>query len=113
MGQERLSALTLMYVHHNVAVDAAAVVDAFLKRQPRRLELLYVEHRSVSVCIFSIIIELIRVKKITDFIEVDQTVILKTKSEVTGRNISLKSKFRVQVHPLAPCLPPLTVGILF
>jgi len=41
MGQERLSALALMHIHYNVPVDAATVVDAFAKRQPRRLELLH------------------------------------------------------------------------
>ena len=27
-----------MYIHHDVAVDASTIVDAFVKRQPRRLE---------------------------------------------------------------------------
>ena len=50
MGHERLSALTLMYIRHNVTVDATTVVDAFMKRQPRRLELLHWTLQCVCLC---------------------------------------------------------------
>ena len=37
MGQERLNALLLLFIHKDVAIDYEAVVDAFARKKPRRM----------------------------------------------------------------------------
>lgn len=39
MGQERLNALLLLFVHQDVHVDVDEVVDVFAKKHPRRMRL--------------------------------------------------------------------------
>ena len=37
MGEERLSSLCLMHIHYDVQIDSRAVVEEFIRKQPRRL----------------------------------------------------------------------------
>jgi len=39
MGQERLNALLLLFVHQDIHVDADEVVDVFANEHPRRMRL--------------------------------------------------------------------------
>ena len=39
MGQERLSALALTHIHYGLEIDLNDVVDRFVRKHPRRLEL--------------------------------------------------------------------------
>ena len=37
MGQDRLNALLLLFIHKDVAIDYEAVADAFARKKPRRM----------------------------------------------------------------------------
>ena len=37
MSEDRLNALMLLYVHKDIAIDHGAIVDAFARREPRRM----------------------------------------------------------------------------
>ena len=39
MGNERLTALTLLHVHRDIEIDAPQVIDEFARRYPRRMKL--------------------------------------------------------------------------
>ena len=39
MGQENLSSLALMHIHYQVKIDLVEVVNPFVTKHPRRLEL--------------------------------------------------------------------------
>jgi len=41
MGNDRLNGLALMSVHYDLVLDKEAILDMFVAKQPRRLELLY------------------------------------------------------------------------
>ena len=37
MGQERLNALMLLYIHKDIALDYDAVIDIFARKNPRKM----------------------------------------------------------------------------
>ena len=39
MGEERLTNLALLHIHYDAKIDLEEVVDLFVKKHPRRMEL--------------------------------------------------------------------------